>query len=180
MQEQNINNINNLDLKLNINDQLFLEVLLMQIRGKTISFSSYKKKMRDNTEKKLIEEINELEKDEINNTDLLTEKKSELKELRSKKLEGVMTRSRAKWIEQGEKTSKYFCNLENRNYVSKSMPHLWKADGTKTTEQKEIVNETKTFYENLYSPRPVTDINLSEILNSTDIPKLNNTEKKMI
>ena len=73
-------------------------------------------------------------------------KKSELKELTNKKLEGVMTRSRARWIEQGEKVSKYFCNLENRNYISKSMPHLWREDNTKTTTQKEIIHETKSFF----------------------------------
>jgi len=39
-----------------INDQLFLEVLLMEIRGKTISYSSYLKKEIDKTETKLIEE----------------------------------------------------------------------------------------------------------------------------
>ena len=76
--EQVINNFNNSELRLNINDQLFLDVLLMQIRGKTISFSSYKKKMKDNTEQKLIEEINELEKNVVNNItqqDILYEKK---------------------------------------------------------------------------------------------------------
>lgn len=42
----NINCIRNEDLHLNINDQLFFEVLLMEIRGKTISYSSFRKKNR--------------------------------------------------------------------------------------------------------------------------------------
>ena len=32
------------DIKLNINDQLFLEILIIGIRGKTIAFASNKKK----------------------------------------------------------------------------------------------------------------------------------------
>ena len=32
-------------LQLAINDQLFLETLLMEIRGKSISYASYKKKI---------------------------------------------------------------------------------------------------------------------------------------
>lgn len=30
-------------------------------------------------------------------------------------MEGVKIRFRAKWISEGEKVTKYFCNLENRN-----------------------------------------------------------------
>ena len=38
------------DLQLTISDQLFLETLLMEIRGKTISYSSYKKKQNQQKE----------------------------------------------------------------------------------------------------------------------------------
>lgn len=41
---ENLNNIQDYDLQFVINDQLFLETLLIEIRGKTISYSSYKKK----------------------------------------------------------------------------------------------------------------------------------------
>ena len=40
----NINNIPTADIKFTNNDQLFLDTLLMEIRGKTISYSCYKKK----------------------------------------------------------------------------------------------------------------------------------------
>lgn len=45
----NINNLNQLpdeNILFIINDQLFLETLLMEIRGKTISYSSYIKKKK--------------------------------------------------------------------------------------------------------------------------------------
>jgi hypothetical protein len=44
---ENIHEISNDDLHFTINSQLFLETLLMEIRGKTISYSSYKRKERD-------------------------------------------------------------------------------------------------------------------------------------
>ena len=187
-QNQNIDEVSNEEIKFTVNDQLFYETLLMQIRGKTISYSCFKKKLINNRERKLIEEINILEEDgekeeeegreENNINDRLTEKKEELIEIRRKKLEGLMVRSRAIWVDQGEKPTKYFCNLENRNYISKYMPNLYKKDGMKTQNQKEIVSETKLFYENLYREREVKDINLNEELNFENIPKVGNEQKE--
>lgn len=64
-----------------INDQLFLETLLIEIRGKTISFASYLKKSRSIAEQKLIEEIGSLEEDYEMNMDIIYEKKQELENI---------------------------------------------------------------------------------------------------
>lgn len=47
----------NFQSKNNMDESLFLEVLLMEIRGNTISYSSYIKKEKDQKEKKPLEEI---------------------------------------------------------------------------------------------------------------------------
>ena len=44
-------------------------------------------------------------------------------------MEGVKIRSRAKWVTEGEKVSKYFCNLENQNFISKAMNNLISNEG---------------------------------------------------
>ena len=173
-----LEDIPNSNIKFNITDQLFLETLLMEIRGKTIAYSSFKKKQDDNKEKQLIQEIENMEKQNNNeNQNTLQEKKSELEEIRKKKVEGLFVRSRAKWIDQGEKVSKYFCNLENRNYISKNMPNLIKEDGSKTINDQEITEETKKFYEKLYESRHTTDINIEKQLNYKDIVKLDDKQK---
>ena len=46
-----INNIPDDQIQFVINDQLFLETLLMELRGKLISFSSYKKKTSEKKKK---------------------------------------------------------------------------------------------------------------------------------
>ena len=174
-----INIIPNSDLKLTVNDQLFFETLLLEIRGKTISYSSFKKKQTDNIEQKIITEINDLE-DNPDNHELIKSKQIQLQEVRKKKMEGLIIRSRAKWVDQGEKATRYFCNLENRNFISKSMPNLFKKDGSKTESQAEILKETKTFYESLYARKPVTDININNILDYPDIPKLTENQKESL
>ena len=129
-----VDNFSNKDLKFSISDQLFLEVLMMEIRGKTISYASFNKKRNNTIENNLIKEISDLESMVDVNIDILEQKRKDLQDIRQKRLDGLFIRSRAKWIDEGEKNSKYFCNLENRNFISKCMPNLWKSDGTKTVD----------------------------------------------
>ena len=60
-----------------------------------------------------------------------------------------MIRSRAQYIDQSEKPTKYFCALEKHNYVSKIICNLEQENGNKITDQEEILKETKKFYENV-------------------------------
>ena len=58
---ENIANIPDSEIQFTINDQLFLEVLLMELRGISIPYSSYKHKEQNKRENKLIERITSLE-----------------------------------------------------------------------------------------------------------------------
>ena len=62
-----------------------------------------------------------------------------------------MTRSIARWCEQGECNSKYFYRLERRNYSTKYITELRLSDKTTTTKPKEILNEEYRFYKELYA-----------------------------
>ena len=105
----NILNIPDNEIQFVINDQLFLETLLMEIRGKSISYSSYVKKKKMEKETKLMDEISRLESNiDEHHIENLNSKQRELEELRKEKLKGAFIRSRAKWVEEGEKPSKYF------------------------------------------------------------------------
>jgi hypothetical protein len=48
----------------------------------------------------------------------------ELKILREKKVNGIITRAKAKWQVEGETSTRYFCNLEKRHYLEKTIPNL--------------------------------------------------------
>ena len=62
-------------------------------------------------------------------------------------------RAKVKWINEGEKPSKYFLTLESRNYINKQIPQLVRNDATTIYNQFEILNETEWFYKNLYHKR---------------------------
>ena len=127
-------------------DQLFFDVLLMEMRGKTIAYTSYKKKIEINREKVLLEEINKLEKEAVLNFELLDKKRNELQDIRNKNMEGVKTRSRLRSISNVENATKYFCSLEKRNFISKCMNSLIKENGSTTYVQSELLQETIKSY----------------------------------
>ena len=174
-----INNIPDDQIQFVINDQLFLETLLMELRGKSISFSSYKKKAADKKEKELISNIESLESN-LTDTNLneIENLKEELYRIRKNKMEGVLVRARAKIIEDDEKPTNFFCNLEKYNYTSKIVSKLETNDGKIITDQFDILNETKRFYEDLYASKDsqLEDIDLFELFRNTDIKRLNKDE----
>ena len=59
---ENIHNIPDDNLHLKIDYDLFLEMLLLRIRGETIKYASHKKKLRKEIENNLLSEIDSLEK----------------------------------------------------------------------------------------------------------------------
>ena len=62
-----------------------------------------------------------------------------------------MLRSKGRWIEHGEKNTKYFFNLERRNYNKKVITKLKRNDGTELNSQRGILKEEESVYRNLYS-----------------------------
>ena len=119
----------------------------MIIRGNTIQFSSFSKRKNTEKENKLEADIKKLEeeiKSNINNIndeklDTLVQKKNEFIELRNKRIEGVMLRSRSRYEDLGEKPSNYFFNLENRNYNNKVINKLVNEKGENFFETKDIL-----------------------------------------
>ena len=59
----NLKDIPHSEIQFYINDKLFLDTLLMEQRGKSISYACFKKKQEDMREKDILTEISELEKD---------------------------------------------------------------------------------------------------------------------
>ena len=69
----------------------------------------------------------------------LEQDEQELFAIRDKRMEGVLLRSRARWIASGEKITKDFCGLEKRNYISKQMTKLTLNNGEEICESKDII-----------------------------------------
>ena len=74
-----------------------------------------------------------------NNTEELNRVESELIKLREDKIRGIIMRTKAKWNVEGERSSKYFWNLEKRHFTEKAIPKLILNNGIEITNQDDIL-----------------------------------------
>ena len=102
------------------------------------------------------------------------DKKSE--NLRECKVKGDAIRSRAQWLMEGEKPSSFFCNLERRNFVEKTIKKLQDKEGHYITAQGDILKETEKFYTRLFQNKDndLVDIHLDKLLAKVKINKVKN------
>jgi hypothetical protein len=82
-------------------------------------------------------------------------KKSDLKILRQEKLRGCYIRSKLQWAEEEEKPSifTFFLNLETIFLQIRLFLNLLMNLKNVITDQNQLLQEAKTYYENLYSKR---------------------------
>jgi hypothetical protein len=90
-------------------------------------------------------------------------------------------RSRANWVEKGEKNTSYFLRLENQRQTWNTIKQFKSEGDTFTTDNDEILRKMGVFYEALYKS---TDIDVNEIedyfskINVENI--LNENDKQML
>ena len=86
-----------------------------------------------------------------NTKETLNEKKRELENLIETKTSGVILRSKARWVEQGEKNTKYFLTWNAETIIKKVITKLKIDDGTELSDPAEILREEIAFYKRLYT-----------------------------
>ena len=135
---------------------LLWEMVKMEIRSNTIEFAKRKAQRCKDYEIFLTEEVGRLQKVVDNHPTCesrqeLTAIKSKLDAISLERARGACVRSKARWYEYGERSSKYFLNLEKRNDENKCIKSLIKEDNSIITDPKEILEEQRRFYHKLYS-----------------------------
>ena len=136
-----------------LSPDLYWEILKMEIRQSSITYSAHKKREQIAEQKALEEEIymleNKIEKTDHENNRLI-DCRNLLKQMYNNKVKGSIVRSRILGYEFGDKPSSYFFSLEKGNQNKKSIYKLTQADGTIIDTKKDILNEISSYYTNLY------------------------------
>lgn len=167
---ENLSNEQLQEIDLNINPQLFFDVLLMEVRGMTIAYSSTLKKLKNERFKKLKEDIETLTQqilDDPNNIEIknnLAIFQNELELLIKHDAEGAAVRTKAFYSIEGEKPSNFFCKLEKNMGTKKFISELRLSNGRISRHQKEIETEIFNFYKNLYKKTDTPEQSIEEFL----------------
>ena len=170
------------------------ELIKMEIRSLTIPYSKNKAKKSRYVEKAIQNRLDEIDV-LITNSNGLQNIDSELKEYERLKRDlqdiydsrgkGAIFRSKVRWTEEGEKPTKYFFNIEKKNFNTKVIAELKPdSDGNIILDEKEIMCEIHSFYADLYKSEVDGDKSDSSDFNSfianLELPKLSVNERDEI
>lgn len=166
----------------------------MSNKGKWEWFKFETKRLAIETGKKVLNVSKQKQKDILQKLSVLCNKtnaseeeltelnllQKQLDEMYLEKANGAFVRSRAKWIEEGEKNTSYFYSLEKSRQTKKKIIKITKND-TVLEDQNVIHNEIHTFYSNLYkSDALLEDCETFFLLIKDKIKKIEENDKRRL
>ena len=165
----------------------------MELRAKTIKYSKEKRSQLRNEEKALQEELQELDR-KICNNDVFDQEtlekyesaKGKLKRIHDIRGKEAIFRSKTKWLEQGERSTKYFFNLEKNNYEKKLIREVKLENGEIISNFAQVNKEIEDFYGKMYTSKMSgSDVsehnhNIHKFIEGLNIPQLNIEEQESL
>ena len=106
--------------------------------------------------------------------------RAELNKIAEYKTKGAIIRSRTRWHEFGEKNTKYFLNLEKRQHCKTHISKLKTNNETEITDPKEILEQGKVFYKNLYTATPCNNSQYNLFFDYANHVKLEEPEQEQL
>ena len=162
---------------LNLNSQAKWEYLKYQIRKFSMTFSENLAKEAKQTLKELEDKIKLLEENlNDNNLEDYNKCKNALDILYDNITAGIKIRSRCSWYKHGEKSSKFFLNLEKQRAVNGLLKKVIVNDREISTPL-ELNREIYEFYQKLFkkSVFKITD-KILQFLEVIELPKISNDQ----
>ena len=166
------------------NPHVVWDAFKCSVTGHCIQYCSRKKKVNLKNKQEIQTKIDQINL-EISNISLddkqhlsdliawLDLLKIELNKIIDQETAGLIITSRVKWAEHGERSSRYFCNLEKRSNEKKNIHVLKNDTGSIVSDQKDILKEIHSFYKTLYTSKstPNNKDNINSFLDKRDIPQ---------
>ena len=140
--------------------RLFWEMLKMEIRTATISFSKNLAKSKNCRKMEITRRLQMLDEFICNNFHLpnidqalneFDDLKTELQTIYTRKGNAAIFRSKCRWVENGERPTKYFFNLERRNYNKKTISELRMEDETIIKNETQVLDVIENYFNDLYT-----------------------------
>lgn len=162
------------------------ELLKIEIREYTIAYCKEKSMEKKNTVALLYNELNDMDA-LIASSPFCTEMqakreniKLQLEILETANARAAQTRARVRWIEQGEKNTKYFLGLEKARAANKIMDRVKDARGEMSFDQTEIHSAQRNYFANLYKKKidcKNMDLNINMLMRDCIVPQLSEEQQ---
>ena len=153
------------------------EMIKLNVRGESLRYSANKAKARKNKlnalEKKLAYHMDFDTPDFLldDNHDQIKTIQKDIDDLLTYQTKGDMLRAKCTWLESGEKTTKYFLNLERNKAKSRVIRALKDTDGDIIDNPNSINKEIEKYYRKLFTkkhkeqnPEYLSDIETPKVL----------------
>ena len=167
------------DMVNNQDKQFVWEFMKFEMRTCAMEYS--KKLAKEKRQSKLLLENKLIHFEKLNidisQNEEYIQTKIALEKIFEERIEGQRIRSKCSIYEMGEKSSKYFLNLEKKNAKLSSITTLQNGNGDLMTEKGEVENEILTFYKNLFKSKcKATAENCRQYLDNLNMKRLSETE----
>ena len=128
------------------------EYLKFKIRDEAMEYARTRASEMDLIVAQLSEKVVEMEAN-LENADLLLldKTKADLNEFMLEKARRCIFKSKIKFAEMGERSTKYYLNMEKARYNARTCNALYDEDNKLVTDTNGILNLQHTFYQNLYT-----------------------------
>ena len=93
---------------------------------------------------------------------LLDQTKNDLTRLLDDKTKGIIFRSKTKWYSEGDRSTRYFFNLEKNRFNNRTCFQIRDNEGNLISDFEKILNIQKNFYSDLYARNNEVEFNLDE------------------
>lgn len=148
---------------------LLWEAIKIEVSEQTKLYSKAKVNNIKSRERNLREEINRLEGSMETNRERLEQLNDELNKIYDIKARGQQIRSKADWVEKGERSNKYFFRLEKSRQCSNVIRRLT-IGNREVTDSKGIQREIARFYSNLYQSTNIQMEEVEQYMQDVEVP----------
>ena len=169
----------------NMSPHLIWEILKYELRKFCIKFSIERSKIKKSLKLKHEKAVQEYETNPTCSTvssETYEDSKYWLENWHHEQIKGVIMRSKSEWYEKGEKSTKYFLNLEKRNSTKNTIRKLFVVNSQNEEIESEnesiILDHAHAFYQNLFQRKRTKSLNsCSKFLDNINMPVISEAQR---
>ena len=159
------------------------DTIKFKIKDFAIKFGAKLKRERNQDKKSLQLEISRIQNSENFMTDdavrkKLFESEERLNKIINDEVVGIATRARARWVEEGERSTKYFFGLEKYHGKKKEINKLVNSNNEEIFDQNSISDHIVTYYQNVFNTTNPIKNNIDNYMNTLE-GNLNRVDNEM-